>query len=81
MNIDCGLQQVQKLYSVTFLELADVCGRRFKPEGKFKAAEARFTEADQIDISNLTRWLKKSIEIQWDYKNIVRRNGVLERFK
>ena len=52
-----------------------------KPEGKFKASEARYTEADQINIDDLTRWISKSREIQWDYKNIVRRKGVLERLK
>src|SRR5258705_3868731 len=41
-----------------------------KKEGSFKAAEARFTSADQINAKDLKRWLKKSIEIQWDYKNL-----------
>lgn len=50
-----------------------------KPVGKYKAAEACFTEVDQINIDDLTRWFSKAIEIQWDYKNIVRRKGVLER--
>ncbi len=49
-----------------------------KPEGKFKAAEARYTSADQIDPGLLAQWLAKSREIQWDYKNIVRRKGRLE---
>ena len=48
-------------------------------EGKFKAAEARYTSADQVDRVALTRWLGKSREIQWDYKNIVRRKGRLEK--
>lgn len=48
-------------------------------EGKFKAAEARYTSAGQINISDLKRWLEKSRRIQWDYKNIVKRKGVLER--
>jgi hypothetical protein len=52
-----------------------------KPEGTFKAAEARYLSADEIDTDNLQRWLKKSITIQWDYKNIVKRKGVLERLK
>ena len=51
------------------------------PEGSFKAAEARYTDASQIKIKDLKRWLKKSKEIQWDYKNIVKRKGVLERLK
>ncbi len=49
------------------------------PEGSFKAAEMRYTDAAQINTKDLKRWLKKSIEIQWDYKNIVKRKGVLER--
>ena len=50
-------------------------------EGKFKAAEIRYTAIDQINTKDLKRWLKKSAEIQWDYKNIVKRKGVLERLK
>jgi hypothetical protein len=50
-------------------------------EGKFKAAEARFTSADQVDTKLLRKWLAESREIQWDYKNIVRRKGKLERLK
>lgn len=50
-------------------------------EGKFKAAEARFTAADQIDVAKMQLWLSESREIQWDYKNLVRRKGRLERLK
>ncbi|MCB0697508.1 MAG: DUF1801 domain-containing protein [Chitinophagaceae bacterium] len=49
------------------------------PEGKFKAAEARYTDVKQIKKTDLKRWLKKSKDIQWDYKNIVKRKGKLER--
>lgn len=52
-----------------------------KPEGKFKAAEARFSEAADVKKTLLKRWLKKSRDIQWDYKNIVKRKGVLLRLK
>jgi hypothetical protein len=48
-------------------------------EGSFKAAEVRYTSADQIKTRDLKRWLKKSKTIQWDYKNIVKRKGQLER--
>lgn len=51
------------------------------PEGKFKAAEARYTDADEIDSNDIERWLARSIEIQWDYKNIVKRKGKLVRLK
>lgn len=50
-------------------------------EGTFKAAEARYSTADQIDAEDLRRWLGKARDIQWDYKNIVRRKGKLERLK
>lgn len=50
-------------------------------EGKFKAAEARYTSEDQVNVEDLMRWLQKARNIQWDYKNIVKRKGVLERLK
>ena len=50
-------------------------------EGSFKAAEARYTSADEVDSDALHRWLAKSRDIQWDYKNIVKRKGKLERLR
>lgn len=50
-------------------------------EGSFKAAEKRYTTLEEIKVKDLKRWLKKSREIQWDYKNIVKRRGKLERLK
>ncbi|NWF88523.1 MAG: DUF1801 domain-containing protein [Ignavibacteriaceae bacterium] len=55
--------------------------KALQKEGSFKAAEMRYTSAEQINKKDLTRWLKKSKEIQWDYKNIVKRKGKLERLK
>jgi hypothetical protein len=52
-----------------------------EPEGTFKAAEARYTDTDQVNTADLQRWLQKSQDIQWDYKNIVKRRGKLERIK
>jgi len=49
--------------------------------GKFKDASITYTKAEQINVKDLQRWLKKSEEIQWDYKNIVKRKGQLERLK
>ncbi|HEX6925171.1 MAG TPA: DUF1801 domain-containing protein [Longimicrobiaceae bacterium] len=49
------------------------------PEGTFKAAEIRYTAPDQIDPGKLERWLAEGRAVQWDYKNIVRRKGRLER--
>ncbi len=50
-------------------------------EGSFKAAEIRYTSPEQINTVDLKRWLAKSRQIQWDYKNIVKRKGTLERLK
>jgi len=49
------------------------------PAGKFKAAELCITDAAQIGARDLRRWLRKAKTIQWDYKNIVKRRGVLEK--
>ena len=52
-----------------------------KKEGSYKAAEARYAAASEIDARQLGRWLAEARDIQWDYKNIVRRKGRLERLK
>jgi hypothetical protein len=49
------------------------------PEGTFKAAEARYNTLAEVKVTPLRRWLAKSKKIQWDYKNIVKRKGRLER--
>jgi len=48
---------------------------------KFKDASIFYTAVEQVNTKDLTNWLKKSREIQWDYKNIVKRKGQLERLK
>lgn len=53
----------------------DVVGKKFKDASIF------YTDVAQIDITDLKRWLQKSRDIQWDYKNIVKRKGVLEKIK
>ncbi|MBL7739479.1 MAG: DUF1801 domain-containing protein [Chitinophagaceae bacterium] len=49
--------------------------------GKFKDASIIYTSEEEINSKHLKRWLKKARDIQWDYKNIVKRKGVLERLK
>ena len=46
---------------------------------KFKDASIFYNELSEIDLEDLKRWLEKSKNIQWDYKNIVKRKGQLER--
>ena len=50
-------------------------------QGNFKAAGLRYATADQVDVSRLSRWLAQARDIQWDYKNLIRRHGRLERLK
>jgi len=46
---------------------------------KFKDASIFYNEAKDIDVTVIKRCLEKSRIIQWDYKNIVKRKGKLER--
>jgi len=48
---------------------------------KFKDASVFLNDVSAINKTSLRRWLKKAKEIQWDYKNIVRRKGRLERLR
>ena len=53
-------------------------GRSFEESGltdngTFQAAEKRYTLPEEIDTLALAHWLEKSRDIQWDYKNIVKR--------
>ncbi len=48
---------------------------------KFKDASIFYNNVSEIEKSDLKRWLMKAIAIQWDYKNIVKRKGQLERLK
>jgi hypothetical protein len=50
-------------------------------EGTFKAAEVCYSSVEQVNKKDLKRWLEKAEAIQWDYKNLVKRKGKLERLK
>ncbi len=56
-------------------EMLDVVGEKFKDASVF------YNSTDEIKVKDLKRCLKKSKEIQWDYKNIVKRKGKLEKLK
>ncbi|MBB6325281.1 hypothetical protein FHS59_000896 [Algoriphagus iocasae] len=61
---------------------ADFEDDRLKPgTGKFKDASIFYNFVEEIEEMDLRNWLKKSREIQWDYKNIVKKKGLLERLK
>lgn len=46
---------------------------------KFQDASVFYTSVEEISTDDLRSWLIKSQEIQWDYKNIVKRKGELLR--
>ncbi len=48
------------------------------PGKKFKDASIFYTTVEQINTKDLKRWLNKSRKIQWDYKTIVKRKGLLK---
>jgi uncharacterized protein YdhG (YjbR/CyaY superfamily) len=59
-----------------FAEAAlDVVGKKFKDASVF------YNDVAEIKRKDLQRWLEKAKEVQWDYKNIVKRKGLLERLK
>lgn len=49
------------------------------PEGTFQAAHIHYASESEIRVTKLARWLRKSKTMQWDYKNIVKRRGKLEK--
>jgi hypothetical protein len=49
--------------------------------GKFKDASILYTNASTICEEDLRRWISKSKHIQWDYKNIYKMKGNLQRLK
>lgn len=50
-------------------------------EGSFKAAQARYTSPEQINTDDLARWCQKALDIQYNYKDIVKNRGQLARLK
>lgn len=51
------------------------------PPKKFRDASVFYNDASEVDLKSLRRWLRKSKSIQWDYRNLVKRKGRLERLK
>jgi hypothetical protein len=47
--------------------------------GKFQDASHFYTSPEKLNVKDLKRWCTKAKKIQWDYKNIVKRKGKLEK--
>jgi hypothetical protein len=81
-NPTVGYSKQKKGIRLMFWSGADFDEKNLNVKGeKFKDASVFFNNITEIDVKELARWLKKSQEIQWDYKNLVKRKGVLERLK
>lgn len=75
-----GFSKQKKGIRLMFWSGADFEEEALNVQGnKFKDASIFYTDICEIDPSALTHWLQKAIVIQWDYKNIVKRKGKLER--
>lgn len=46
--------------------------------GKFKAAEAKFSQPSECEAVPLEDWLTEAQAIQWNYRDLIKKAGVLE---
>lgn len=49
--------------------------------GKFKDASIFYNSVSEVNTKDLKRWLAKAEKIQWNYKNLIKRKGKLERLR
>ena len=81
-NPTVGYSRLKAGIRLMFWSGADFEEKELKPgTGKFKDASMIYTSAAEVSEKDLRRWLEKSKKIQWDYKNIYKRKGKLERVK
>ncbi|MGE0622454.1 MAG: DUF1801 domain-containing protein [Pseudomonadales bacterium] len=79
-NPTVGYSKLKDCIRLMFWSGADFDEPKLCPgTGKFKDASARYTQADEINAKDLKRWLGKAKTIQWDYRNIQKRQGKLLR--
>ena len=77
-----GFSKQKKGIRLMFWSGADFEEEKLTIRGeKFKDASIFYNSTSEIEHEELIRWLLKSKEIQWDYKNLVKRKGQLERLK
>lgn len=81
-NPTVGYSKIKAGIRLMFWSGASFEEEKLRPgTGKFKDASVIYTDPEQIDESDLTRWIEKSKIIQWDYKNVVKRKGTLIRLR
>jgi hypothetical protein len=81
-NPTVGYSKQKKGIRLMFWSGADFDEENLNVKGaKFKDASIFYNNVSEVDTKDLKRWLNKSREIQWDYKNLIKRKGKLERIK
>lgn len=81
-NPTVGYSKQKKGIRLMFWSGADFNEENLNVKGKkFKDASVFYNRVTEVNTDDLIRWLKKSREIQWDYKNLIKRKGKLERLK
>jgi hypothetical protein len=48
-------------------------------EGSFKAAEMKYDTVSDIDEAKLTKWLQESAVTMWNYRDIRKNRGIIDR--
>jgi hypothetical protein len=77
-----GYSKQKKGIRLMFWSGADFDEENLSVRGqKFKDASIFYNHVSEVNSKELIGWLKKAREIQWDYKNIIKRKGKLERLK
>ena len=81
-NTIVGYSKEKKGIRLMFWSGADFGEGSLTPgTGKYKDASVFYNDVSEINDEDLKCWLKKSKDIQWDYKILVKRKGKLERLK
>lgn len=79
---DGGLQQTEKRNKTHVLERADFEEESLNVKGaKFKDSSIFYNHSSEINLADVIRWLKKSRDIQWNYKDLIKQKGKLSRLK
>ncbi len=77
-----GYSRQKKGIRLMFWSGADFDEENLNIKGpNFKDVSIFYNKLTEVNTDELIRWLKKSREIIWDYKNLIKRKGKLERFK
>jgi hypothetical protein len=69
-NAVVGYNAKQKQVNLLFWNGQAFNEKELTAAGKFKAAQIQFTNASEIDLKSLRRWLRKAKKDIWDYKGL-----------